>query len=332
MVYNPYAAGNKVYGSGRSNPTSGTVDPMGYVIRERIKRAQGGSPVAAARMSAESAPQSQSRSGLAQTALNRQPQTMAATAKKQPAKKTAKKGGKKAPAKKQHKPFVMVTPNGKLNLPWDMATQIGAIGAKKNYDTAMQDINTARDTYLEDYRDVLKNSGIDYQKSIDDIKNVAGGAGGLYSSGTRSALTDNATRYTDWRQDLVDARTEDLGGFRTDKGEARQDFLQTLINNAVAQGMDVSELAGTLGFGRQPHTNPKPPKKHNKPKPRKKNDDKLTPKQRRRRRRRRNDDKVNTPAERRQRRRRRRNDDKVNTPAERRQRRRRRARRRRRNN
>lgn len=28
-----YAAGNKVYGNGRSNPTSGTVDPSGYVER-----------------------------------------------------------------------------------------------------------------------------------------------------------------------------------------------------------------------------------------------------------------------------------------------------------
>lgn len=28
-----YSAGNKVYGSGRSNPTSGPVDPSGYVER-----------------------------------------------------------------------------------------------------------------------------------------------------------------------------------------------------------------------------------------------------------------------------------------------------------
>lgn len=33
-----YAAGNKVYGSGRSNPTNGTVDPAGYVKRESDKR------------------------------------------------------------------------------------------------------------------------------------------------------------------------------------------------------------------------------------------------------------------------------------------------------
>ena len=31
--FNSYAAGNKIYGGGRSNPTSGPVDPMGY--RER---------------------------------------------------------------------------------------------------------------------------------------------------------------------------------------------------------------------------------------------------------------------------------------------------------
>lgn len=32
-MYNPYAAGNKVYGGGRSFPTMGPVDKLGY--RER---------------------------------------------------------------------------------------------------------------------------------------------------------------------------------------------------------------------------------------------------------------------------------------------------------
>jgi hypothetical protein len=35
---NPYAAGNKIYGGGRSNPTSGPVDPLGY--RERDAKAE----------------------------------------------------------------------------------------------------------------------------------------------------------------------------------------------------------------------------------------------------------------------------------------------------
>lgn len=33
MPFNPYAAGAKVYGAGRLNPTSGPVDKLGY--RER---------------------------------------------------------------------------------------------------------------------------------------------------------------------------------------------------------------------------------------------------------------------------------------------------------
>lgn len=39
--YNAYAAGNKLYGSGRSNPTMGPVDPTGYRERDaavRLKR------------------------------------------------------------------------------------------------------------------------------------------------------------------------------------------------------------------------------------------------------------------------------------------------------
>lgn len=48
-----YSAGNKVYGSGRSNPTSGTVDPAGYVDRAINNNS------------------SDRRSGLAQAAFNR---------------------------------------------------------------------------------------------------------------------------------------------------------------------------------------------------------------------------------------------------------------------
>lgn len=39
--YQSYAAGNKVYGAGRSNPTSGPVDKLGYRERDaatRLKR------------------------------------------------------------------------------------------------------------------------------------------------------------------------------------------------------------------------------------------------------------------------------------------------------
>jgi hypothetical protein len=48
-----YSAGNKVYGAGRSNPTSGTVDPSGYIDRGLNNQT------------------SDRRSGLAQAAFNR---------------------------------------------------------------------------------------------------------------------------------------------------------------------------------------------------------------------------------------------------------------------
>lgn len=36
--FNPYAAGNKMYGFGRSNPTSGPVDKLGYRERDAETR------------------------------------------------------------------------------------------------------------------------------------------------------------------------------------------------------------------------------------------------------------------------------------------------------
>lgn len=39
-TFNSYAAGNKVYGFGRSNPTSGPVDKMGYRERDRKTKAK----------------------------------------------------------------------------------------------------------------------------------------------------------------------------------------------------------------------------------------------------------------------------------------------------
>jgi hypothetical protein len=38
--FNPYAAGNKVYGAGRPNPTQGPVDKMGYRVRDRMAKAR----------------------------------------------------------------------------------------------------------------------------------------------------------------------------------------------------------------------------------------------------------------------------------------------------
>jgi len=38
--FNPYAAGAKIYGGGRSNPTSGPVDKMGYRERDMKHKAR----------------------------------------------------------------------------------------------------------------------------------------------------------------------------------------------------------------------------------------------------------------------------------------------------
>lgn len=37
---NPYSAGNKVYGGGRSFPTMGPVDRLGYAERDRVSAAR----------------------------------------------------------------------------------------------------------------------------------------------------------------------------------------------------------------------------------------------------------------------------------------------------
>lgn len=38
--FNPYGAGARIYGSGRMNPTMGTVDRTGYAERDRKRRAK----------------------------------------------------------------------------------------------------------------------------------------------------------------------------------------------------------------------------------------------------------------------------------------------------
>lgn len=38
--FNPYAAGARMYGSGRMNPTMGAVDRTGYAERDRIRKAK----------------------------------------------------------------------------------------------------------------------------------------------------------------------------------------------------------------------------------------------------------------------------------------------------
>ncbi len=36
--FNPYAAGKKMYGTGKHNPTEGAVDKTGYVARDRRRK------------------------------------------------------------------------------------------------------------------------------------------------------------------------------------------------------------------------------------------------------------------------------------------------------
>lgn len=40
ITNNPYTVGDKVYGGGRSFPTSGPVDPMGYRERDAVIKAR----------------------------------------------------------------------------------------------------------------------------------------------------------------------------------------------------------------------------------------------------------------------------------------------------
>lgn len=40
VTNNPYAVGDKVYGGGRSFPTSGPVDPLGYKERDAVVKAR----------------------------------------------------------------------------------------------------------------------------------------------------------------------------------------------------------------------------------------------------------------------------------------------------
>jgi hypothetical protein len=39
-MFNPYSAGNKIYGGGRSFPTMGKVDPLGYKERDLATKAR----------------------------------------------------------------------------------------------------------------------------------------------------------------------------------------------------------------------------------------------------------------------------------------------------
>lgn len=50
-AFTPYAAGRKIYGSGRTNPSSGPVDKSGYLDRDLLNKARRNAVLA--RMKAE---------------------------------------------------------------------------------------------------------------------------------------------------------------------------------------------------------------------------------------------------------------------------------------
>lgn len=72
-----YAVGNKVYGSGRPHPTSGTVDPAGYVERtannKSSDRRSGLAAAATRRLGISDEPEAQQESPAQEQAENQNP-------------------------------------------------------------------------------------------------------------------------------------------------------------------------------------------------------------------------------------------------------------------
>lgn len=258
MVFNPYAAGQKIYGTGSYAPTVGTVDPSGYVDRGI----------------------SQSRSGLAAAALNKlqqnttghtqygaavNPQMSATAAKGTSARKPKGKGGKKNNNKDKPlhidpkpAPKVHVTPNGQLNLPWSADNKLQAITAQQKLTSTLQGNQTMLDDYMNTYRDQKHQGNIANDEAFKQITASDAGRGMAFSSGHAENLANQDTAFTNWKTGLNNNRTAFQNQIASANTGATGDFFGKLRQLAINQGMDLEKYAGTLGYGRNVTKNPKP--------------------------------------------------------------------------
>lgn len=223
-----YLTGNRVYNGGTNNPTSGTLNPSGYISRELRKK------------------QSSRRSGLAATALRMQQKTP-----------TTKSTPVVPPTPKN--PTVTATPTGRLVLtehpdtahnvlPFDPQTAAQQVLLQKNQQDYLNSLTQQRQQLAGDVTTQERDLEAALPDSLRNVLNNYAGRGMAYSSGYGYQYGQTEADYARQRADLERQLQEGMAGFDADQQQATDDYQLALSQLMSSSAEGLSSDAGNLGL------------------------------------------------------------------------------------
>lgn len=228
-----YLTGNRVYNGGTNNPTSGTVNPFGYIQRELRKK------------------QSSKRSGLAQTALRMQ--------ERQQHKSTSKPIAIVPP--KPINPTVTSTETGRLVLqetpdpnaagnvlPFDPQTAAQQLLLQKQNQDFNNDLVKQRQQLANSVTTQERDLDLQLPTALRNVLNNFAGRGMAYSSGYGTEYGNTQADFARQRADLERQLQEGMADYDAQQQQAANDYQLALAQLADSSAEGLSEDAGDLGL------------------------------------------------------------------------------------
>lgn len=265
-TFNPYAAGKRVYSNGTHRPTSGQVDPTGYIKREAKKRQQNKAGVVDvkpnSRVNTNRAinmpfgvgrldESGYHRSGLAKAALDRQDRndrTPGQVDRPSPAGPAIGSGAGDVAAFAQPQ-AIKINKNGELDLPYsnDMAWDL--LDVKTNFNQQLLELQQAAQQQAMEYARQKRDASFDYEDLNRDTLNSAAARGMAYSSGYGHDVADNARRYNNFLGDLEGQNTMFNQNIASQRAAIENALNEYIRMAALQRAQELEDQAGDLGYG-----------------------------------------------------------------------------------
>lgn len=255
--------GKRVYRNSSFAPTRGTNNPSGYIERELRNNMQARTPYQGVSKSGTDG-QSDTRSGLAATALGGRPMvnTQTRTTGASPTALGGKPAGSngmpvtpgfvpaQAPAKSPAQ-VVQISPTGQLNLPFDYKYAQEALTQKSNMNSALlalqQETQAAAQDYLRNRNKTDQAFGEANRNTLND--NAARGT--AFSSGYGRQVGKNATSYNNAINELDMQNNQTQTNAIANRNQIQQAYNDFLRQQALARANDLHQQAGTLNLGKK---------------------------------------------------------------------------------
>jgi hypothetical protein len=159
-------------------------------------------------------------------------------------------------------PYIQINSNGQLDLPYNQQFAGYLLDAKDQMNQRLMQLAQSKQEQDLDFTRTTRDAEVDYQNAARAALNQASGRGTAFSSAYAKDVSDNATNYQNYMQDLTNSDLQFEQGVTAERGGIETTFNDMLRRYALDQANADAENAGDLGYGK-----PNPAKPIPKPKP-----------------------------------------------------------------